>query len=73
MSLGVETPDSRCLHCGAHVSPAFARVHGDNQDRAHRCTRCDSHIRIAKGSAAGLAVTVPDPEIAEGRHGGDSS
>ncbi|WP_142858094.1 DUF7563 family protein [Salinigranum halophilum] len=69
--LSAGTPENECLHCGAHVTSRFCRVFGDEQRRAHRCTECDTHIRISKGSAAGLDVDVPDPEIAEGRHGGE--
>jgi len=60
-----------CLHCGAHVSKRFCRVYGDEHDRIHRCSECDTHIRLSRGSAAGLEVAVPDPETAPGRHGGD--
>ncbi|WP_455431119.1 DUF7563 family protein [Salinigranum halophilum] len=52
--LSVGTPENECLHCGAHVTSRFCRVFGDEQRRAHRCTECDTHIRISKGSAAGL-------------------
>lgn len=69
--LSFETPDCRCLNCEAHVTSRFCRVFGDENDVAHRCTECDTYIRISKGSAAGLDVGVPDPEIAEGRHGGE--
>ncbi|AUV80642.1 hypothetical protein C2R22_02385 [Salinigranum rubrum] len=69
--LSFETPDGRCLHCGTHVTSRFCRVFGDEQRRVHRCTQCDTHVRISKGSAAGLDVDVPDPEVSEGRHGGE--
>jgi hypothetical protein len=62
---------NQCHHCGTHVSQDFGRVYGDDQDRAHRCPECDTWIRIWKGSAAGLDVDVPDPEVAPGRHGGE--
>jgi len=75
---------STCLHCGAHVTPRFGRVFGDDRDRAHRCPECDSHRRLSRGSAAGVDVPIPDletaagvdvpipdPETAAGRHGGE--
>ncbi|ELY46167.1 DUF7563 family protein [Natronorubrum tibetense] len=64
--------NSTCKHCGAYVSDQFCRVYGDNNDRAHRCGDCDSYRRLTRGSAAGVAVTIPDPEIAEGHHGGEA-
>jgi hypothetical protein len=60
-----------CAFCGSHVSTDFSRVYGDDRDRVHRCPECDTWIRIWKGSAAGLDVDVPDPEVAPGRHGGE--
>ncbi|RQH03200.1 DUF7563 family protein [Natrarchaeobius oligotrophus] len=63
--------NSKCLHCGAHVTNEFGRVFGDDRDRAHRCGECDSYARLSRGSAAGLEVDVPDPETSEGRHGGE--
>jgi len=61
---------STCEHCGAHVTAAFARTHGDNDDEAHRCPDCDSWVRISAGSAAGLDVPTPDPQQQPGRSGG---
>ncbi|SNZ06436.1 hypothetical protein SAMN06269185_1170 [Natronoarchaeum philippinense] len=62
-----------CLHCEAHVSSDFRRVYGDADDRAHRCPRCDTWVRLQEGSGAGLDVPTPDPETSLGRHGGDSA
>ena len=59
-----------CLHCGAHVTSDFERVHGDQDDRVHRCYNCDSKPRVALGSAAGLDVDHPDPKEYPGRNGG---
>ncbi|RQG87046.1 hypothetical protein EA462_15515 [Natrarchaeobius halalkaliphilus] len=63
----VETSTGR--HCGAHVTNQFARVFGDDRDRAHRCGECDTYCRLSRGSAAGLEVPIPDPETSPGRHG----
>ncbi|WP_425604691.1 DUF7563 family protein [Halobellus ordinarius] len=61
---------SRCLHCGSHVSSDFARTFGDEDGRAHRCLACDSRARIQKGSAAGRSVRYPDPDDQNGRNRG---
>jgi hypothetical protein len=29
-----------CGHCGAFVTPRFARVFGDNDDQVHGCPAC---------------------------------
>lgn len=63
--------ESTCLHCESFVTDRFARVFGDDQDRAHRCPECDSYRRLTRGSAAGKDVDVPDPETSPGRHGGE--
>ena len=51
---------SECLNCGRHVSEVFGRVHGDEQDRAHRCLGCDCFRRVSRGSAAGREVALVD-------------
>jgi formate dehydrogenase maturation protein FdhE len=61
---------SRCLHCDSHVTDQFCRVFGDDDDRVHRCSKCDSYIRLSRGSGAGVDVSIPDPEVASGRHVG---
>jgi len=53
--------DRECRHCGRHVTRTFARVHGDDDDVAHRCLGCDCFRRICRGSAAGLELDMPDP------------
>jgi len=53
--------DSRCLHCGKHVIERFRAVHGDEDDRAHRCLGCDCFRRVSRGSAAGVDVDLVDP------------
>jgi hypothetical protein len=63
---------STCRNCGAHVSEQFRRVYGDNGNRAHRCGECDTFARLTRGSAAGVAVPIPDPETSPGRHGGEA-
>lgn len=52
---------TRCLTCGAHVTPEFRRGYGDARDRAHRCPECDIVSRLAEGSAAGQEVDPIDP------------
>ncbi|WP_375137268.1 MULTISPECIES: hypothetical protein [Halostella] len=71
MSAVATTDRSTCNHCGAHVSDQFLRVYGDSDDRAHRCSECDTWVRLTEGSAAGLDVPTPDPETSPGRHGSD--
>ncbi|AEH38879.1 hypothetical protein Halxa_4277 [Halopiger xanaduensis SH-6] len=63
---------STCKHCGAHVTDRFRRVFGDESDRVHRCSECDTYARLTRGSAAGKDVEVPDPETSPGRHGGEA-
>ncbi|WP_449271874.1 DUF7563 family protein [Halostella pelagica] len=46
-------------------------MYGDSDDRAHRCSECDTWVRLTEWSAAGLDVPTPDPEQALGRHGSD--
>ncbi|OVE86074.1 hypothetical protein B2G88_04570 [Natronolimnobius baerhuensis] len=41
---------STCLHCERHVSDRFGRVYGDNQNRVHRCSNCDSYRRLTRGT-----------------------
>ncbi|MDF9747408.1 DUF7563 family protein [Natrinema salsiterrestre] len=62
--------NSTCRHCDAHVADRFRRVFGDDDDRAHRCGDGDTDARLSRGSAAGVDVSVPDPETSPGRHGG---
>ncbi|QCC53275.1 DUF7563 family protein [Natronorubrum bangense] len=71
-SLQSSTANSSCRHCGAHVSDRFSRVFGDDDDRAHRCSECDTYARLSRGSAAGVDVGIPDPETSSGRHGGEA-
>jgi hypothetical protein len=70
MMLGEPAESHRCLYCGAHVPVNFRRVYGDDDDRAHRCSDCDTYSRLARGSAAGRDPP-HDPETNPGRHGSD--
>lgn len=36
----------RCLNCGAHVSPDFLRVFGDNEDVVEGCIECMTVRRL---------------------------
>ncbi|WP_143823920.1 DUF7563 family protein [Natronorubrum thiooxidans] len=72
IAFGAHATDSSCRHCGAHVSDRFSRVFGDDDDRAHRCSECDTYARLSRGSAAGVGVSIPDPETSPGRHGGEA-
>ena len=65
------TPHSEkgvCQKCGGHVSKAFRRVHGDQDDVAHRCLTCDTRKRIQNGTAAGLESNRVDPLDQPGRY-----
>ncbi|WP_449272151.1 DUF7563 family protein [Halorubrum aethiopicum] len=62
---------SNCLHREAHVPSDFRRVHGNDEDRTHRCPECDSWSRIFDGSAAGKDVPTPDPETSPARNAGE--
>ena len=74
MSVELEpTDDSECRNCGARVSDLFRRVAGDSDDVAHRCRSCDSDRRISRGSAAGLELSIPDPETTPGHQRNDST
>ena len=61
MRWGTNQNDQRCLTCESHVTPEFRRGYGDLDDRAHRCTDCDTIRRLGKGSAAGKDVGDVDP------------
>lgn len=41
-----------CLSCGAHVTPRFARVFGDNEDEIHGCPNCRDLNELYEGVAA---------------------
>ncbi|QSG02302.1 DUF7563 family protein [Natranaeroarchaeum sulfidigenes] len=63
LKLVTESDESAtCRNCGAHVSEDFRRVFGDEDHVAHRCPECDTSRRLSRGSAAGVAVSVSDPE-----------
>ncbi|WP_138006582.1 DUF7563 family protein [Halalkalirubrum salinum] len=72
-AVGDSNHPNRCQHCDSHVTTDFCRVYGDQNDRVHRCTACDSLIRLREGSAAGLDVQTPDPETSPGRQGSERS
>jgi len=71
VSLFSAADKSTCRYCDSRVSKDFRRTFGDDDDRAHRCSECDTYARLTRGSAAGLDVNVPDPETSPGRHGGE--
>lgn len=60
MDLDFDGGPRRCLGCGSHVPTGFARVHGDEENRVHRCRACDSYTNIVAGSAAGLEENIDD-------------
>ncbi|WP_135828956.1 DUF7563 family protein [Halorussus halobius] len=70
-ALAFTAEQGECRHCGAFVTDEFRRVFGDDHDRAHRCSECDTYARLSRGSAAGCEVEIPDPETSPGRHGGE--
>lgn len=46
---------SACLNCGAHITPDFARVFGDNDDAVHECLECSENLTdIPKASRGGI-------------------
>ena len=63
-------PERTCRYCGAHVSDRFGRVHGDENDVAHRCPACDCFRRLSRGSAAGVDIDLPDPADQPNRNRG---
>jgi DNA-directed RNA polymerase subunit RPC12/RpoP len=72
MSIDLSAPaeKSKCLNCGSHVQEDLRRVHGDDENVAHRCPDCDSYRRLMAGSAAGKELP-HDPQESPGRHGGE--
>lgn len=72
MALRIDAADPGvCRRCGAHVPSDFRRVHGDEDQLAHRCPECDSWVRICEGSAAGKDVDTPDPQHNPARNAGE--
>jgi hypothetical protein len=41
----------RCEACGAHVTPHFARVFGDNDDDIYRCLDCATATEVFEGES----------------------
>ncbi|WP_425601447.1 DUF7563 family protein [Halorubrum salinum] len=62
--------ERECRNCGGHVTKDFARVHGDENSRVHRCPACDCFRRISRGSAAGVDVDLVDPADQPNRNRG---
>lgn len=50
------TAGTRCLNCGRSVTKQFARVFGDNDDRAFGCFACHSVSAIKRGAARSADV-----------------
>jgi DNA-directed RNA polymerase subunit RPC12/RpoP len=42
----------RCENCGAHVTPEFTRVFGDNEDRVYSCFECQEASKLFDGAGA---------------------
>jgi len=40
---------TRCVNCGSFVTPQFARVFGDNQNRVTRCINCTTSRELCRG------------------------
>lgn len=68
--LGGSDSAGQCRFCDRHVTDTFRRVHGDNDDVAHRCLGCDCFRRVSRGSAAGVNVDLPDPADQPNRNRG---
>jgi hypothetical protein len=44
---------NKCHNCNSFISPQFARVFGDNDDRAHACISCSTLHSLRDGEAGG--------------------
>jgi hypothetical protein len=42
---------NKCHKCNSFISQQFARVFGDNDDRAHACIRCSTLHSLRDGDA----------------------
>lgn len=47
-----EAQSAKCEHCGAHVSPPFVRVFGDNTGTLHRCLECTTFRELQEGAGS---------------------
>lgn len=43
----------KCHNCESFISRKFARVFGDNDDRAHACIECSTLHSLRDGEASG--------------------
>jgi hypothetical protein len=43
---------NKCHNCNSFISQQFARVFGDNDDRAHACIRCSTLHSLRDGKAS---------------------
>jgi hypothetical protein len=59
-----------CDYCEIHVTSDFRRTYGSDDGHAKRCPECDSWARTMRGSARGVDVDHPDPQVADQRTGG---
>lgn len=41
---------TRCRNCGAHVSPRFVRVFGNNEDELYHCLECSTFRDLQQGA-----------------------
>lgn len=46
---GDRLADTRCSNCDSFVTPQFARVFGDNQNRIRRCLNCTTSRDLCRG------------------------
>ncbi|MEM4779985.1 MAG: hypothetical protein QXG03_00235 [Halalkalicoccus sp.] len=46
---GDHLAETRCANCGSFVTPQFARVFGDNQNRVRRCLNCTTSRELCNG------------------------
>lgn len=46
-----------CQSCGTFVTPGFARVYGDNEDRIDGCIHCETGRSLRTGGSVGGGVT----------------
>lgn len=42
----------KCSNCDGHVTPDFARVFGDRDDKVHACPECSTYAELQVGAGA---------------------
>lgn len=52
---------NRCWNCGGHVTPRFARVMGDNDDKVYACPRCQGFRELSEGAGGDPSTASSGP------------